>query len=584
MSLRRVSADAVFVVLLVLVAVIFGIDFFFLRAKSADFDALVHVTTIQQFAIALRDGDFPVRWADGFANYGLPLGNFAHQIPAYAGALLTIFITSDPLVSYHLLVVFAAASSALMFYFFCRLHFTSEVSFIATFVFMLAPYRIINIYIRGALPEFMGGMWFPLLLVAIFYAKKKCDSCVWWPYLLLTFAISGLILTHPLSLVVYAPFVGLYYIWGGLPSRHVLLKTFFAVGLAVCLSAYYFLPLNLEAKYLYHGASDKHYAPNQTTTWRTFFDPVWRYSCIERNDIFGRCHLIKAGVTETGIVLFSAGLAISTFGMWPRRGLFARAHKIYTSLSPAHRRLLWYGIVGAVLSVMFSSQLLEPVYARVRILGNIQFPWRFMSAYLFFPPILLAIWLSYVRHRPYFFACALILIAFFCVIRFPQLYAKNYRFVPMGSYSFTPLNLHSVIMNPIWTSDTNTYPIKRHKAEVVVGDGEITRRELRNSRRIYTIVAKEEITVSDNTFYFPGWKVYVNGVSTDIQFQDPAWRGVITFRVPRGEHTVEVVYQDTRLRRYSNYISLFSLMVLLFFMFFSLLKMRGGREVIRSSI
>ena len=63
----------------------------------------------------------------------------------------------------------------------------------------------------------------------------------------------------------------------------------------------------------------------------------------------------------------------------------------------------------------------------------------------------------------------------------------------------------------------------------------------------------------DNTVYFPGWQVEVDGNKAPIQFQDPNYRGLITFNVPKGMHNIEVIFGESPVRVVSNYLSLLGL-------------------------
>ena len=65
-----------------------------------------------------------------------------------------------------------------------------------------------------------------------------------------------------------------------------------------------------------------------------------------------------------------------------------------------------------------------------------------------------------------------------------------------------------------------------------------------------------------NTLYFPGWQVLVDGYPVEIQFQDPSWRGLMTFNVSAGEHQVVVKFGETRLRMFADVISLVGFVVL----------------------
>lgn len=551
-----------FLIVVVLLNFFIVSDYFFHGTKPANFDAIAHVTTIAQFHKAMSDGEFPVAWGDGFANYGLPLGTIAHQLPAYVGGLLT-FVTNDPLLSFNIVYLISAVASAILFYAFLSLFFSSETVLLATIFYSLAPYRIMNLYMRGAMPEFASAMWVPLLLIAMYFIQKN-GRFLW--YFIFGLGVLGLILTHPMMLIVYAPLLGIWALLMFRANLRIWLKVIVTAVAALFISAYYFLPLNLEVKYLYYGSMPNYYSRNQTTSIETFFNPVWQYNCVYRNDIFGRCQLTKGGVTETAIMILLLGVGLSIFLHKKRIGRYLhkmRAQWDHYLASSLITNLFLFTLIGASVSIFFSSIALEPLYERIKIMSSIQYPWRFLSSYLFLPPIALAIMFEFIRAKKWSNYLWYGLVIFIVFARFPQLYAKNYTHIPTADYYFTPYNLHSLTMNTKWSGDSRDYPIRRQKAEIIRGKGIIINRVLKNASRTYTILAETELQVSDNTFYFPGWKVYIDGKETTIEFQDPAYRGVITFTVPPGTHEVRVVYEDTKVRALGKVITAVSFTLLL---------------------
>jgi hypothetical protein len=223
-------------------------------------------------------------------------------------------------------------------------------------------------------------------------------------------------------------------------------------------------------------------------------------------------------------------------------------------------RVFYFALAIATISLVMSTDWLEPLYTRIRTLGNIQYPWRFLSAYLFAPPLIYGVLVSTCKNERTQTILLFATLIFLCWTRFPQLYGKNYMYVPSSTYSFVKENLHSFMMNTRWSDDSVNYPIRREKATIESGTGTITMRTIRNSSRIYEIEAQTSLLVSDNTFYFPGWRVSIDGTETPIQFQDANYRGVITFTVPPGRHTVRVWYTDTRVRMVSKLITLSTLL------------------------
>jgi hypothetical protein len=202
-----------------------------------------------------------------------------------------------------------------------------------------------------------------------------------------------------------------------------------------------------------------------------------------------------------------------------------------------------------------------PIFEFIKPLGNIQHQWRLLSGIQFIPPIIIAIILNKLGKRKQLILGALIVISII-IFRFPQLYGKNYLHTSESVYFSSKDNLYSQVMNTIWTGPTQSYPVKKVKGEIIEGKGEITKRNEKNSWREYEIDSTTDVRLADYTFYFPGWKVYVDNKETPIEFQDMNYRGVITYRVPQGKHNIVVKFTETKIRLLADFISLFSLTIL----------------------
>ena len=145
----------------------------------------------------------------------------------------------------------------------------------------------------------------------------------------------------------------------------------------------------------------------------------------------------------------------------------------------------------------------------------------------------------------------------------PSTLWQNYVWYPDSHYYFNTANLHSQNFQPIWAGRSDEYPIKDTKTEIIEGNGELLILEDRNSRRKLEVKAKTDVRIADYTFYFPGWKVISGSEEIPIEFQDPDYRGVITYRLPAGQHKIEVVYKDTKARFLSKLITAGGLLSLL---------------------
>ena len=526
------------IVILFIISAIFVFDLFIHNGRPSTFDGPTHLANIAQVHVGLSNGEFPVRWGGEFARYGWPAPQFAQQITSYLGALIT-FITNDIVMSYNLVVFIAAFFSSLLMYIFLRFYVHQMPALVGTIVFHFAPYRIMNVYIRGALPEFFASIFIITILIALYLIIKK-EKVV--GYYLLALSIAGLILTHLFMLVVASIlfiFYGLYLLNEN--RNHLFFKCIalgLSIGLGIGLTAYYILPLFMEVKYLYYGGAGGHFVQGHFLTWQNYLTEQWYY--FFQGDIDVRGHVHQSGIVESLILIFSL---------------------IYLTLQYVNKKsvntfLLIVTIVGAIY-IFFTTSLSSMFYQTP--LGSIQHPWRMLTGFIIIPPLTLALLFDKLPKK-YVLASFVIILIALGILRFPQLYGKNYLLENQTNYYNTFDNLHGTIMNTIWMGEVRDYPFQDTKIEIFEGDGTILDLNILNSSRSYKINSKSNAKVVDYTFYFPGWKTYIDSKETQIQFQDPQYRGVITYEIPPGQHHITSIFTNTKPRILGNILSMMSIL------------------------
>ncbi len=166
-------------------------------------DLVFHLLRIEGIAEGLRAGEFPVRiQSNWIAGYGYPVSVFYGDVLLYIPALFRL-AGLDVLASYkifcvliHLGTLFIARLS------FRRMFRDSLTGTICAAAYLLATYRMVNVYIRQAVGEYTAVMFLPLVAAAVWgiYTENADD---WQQYrknaLYLCAGMSGIILTHVLS-------------------------------------------------------------------------------------------------------------------------------------------------------------------------------------------------------------------------------------------------------------------------------------------------------------------------------------------------------------------------------------------------
>ena len=79
---------------------------------------------------------------------------------------------------------------------------------------------------------------------------------------------------------------------------------------------------------------------------------------------------------------------------------------------------------------------------------------------------------------------------------------------------------------------------------------------------------ENQLSILDNTSYFPGWTVKVDNTTVPVQFQDVNHRGLLEFSVPSGKHNVVIEFNESKVRLIADIISAFALGILVVLIIF----------------
>jgi len=401
-----------------------------------------------------------------------------------------------------------------------------------------------NIYSRGALPELFVTALTPFLLWSIwsFITTRKLVSLL--SVLLLSFI---LIITHPMMIIpvsplIFATLIGAYLLAVPESRPRALHMAISAIIVGILMGSYYVLPLVLELKYFYQGSNPTIIEANTFLTAKNFI--VWQWPYFPLADHPGpRIGPIQVGVIE--LLVLVIGLLYSALII---------SKKQYNSINK--QLLIW--VCVCFLGLFFTTLASKILYDHVTILSAIQFPWRFLFTLQFSAVIIVGMLAFIFRIKTtHLIIFTLILVS----LRLPEAYGKNFVSLSPSDYLANIENLHNVTMNAQWVGDTADYPVQSSLFSVIEGEGRTVVQEEKSANRRYLYEADEATRISFNTFYFPGWILTVDGVPSTLEYQDPSYRGVMTTRLDPGQHSIQLTYTDTRIRRLAKYLSGIALML-----------------------
>ncbi len=502
----------------------------------------IFIARLNQMSAALSDGHFPVRWAPDL-RYGEPIYNFYAPLPYYFGALIHTLGFNFIWVS-KILFILSSILSALTMYVFARLLFSKKGAFLATVLYVYAPYRAVDLYVRGALSETWAFVFFPLIFYASILLSEKVNLK---RISFLSLTLAGLFLTHNVTTLMFLPFLGLWWIYLLFKDKNWKLSLSFAGSftLGLGLAAFFLLPALFESsfiqtKYLTVGYFNfrAHFV-----AYGQFFSTFWGYG----SSLWG----LDDGLS------FQIGLA-----HWATLVLALCIGFIYIKKKKPLSLLIFLG-GSFLLSLFLQHNKSAFVWEAIPPMAFIQFPWRFLTISIFLVAIAGGVIADYLGRFKiiYFILVGLIILININYFR-PKEYVDN---------SFFDKFLYPEIMRtgrdltkdylPIWVKTTDGPPLNYLEAE----EGSIN--VLRFEKK--TAFASAQVNVLSDSLivvpiaYFPGWTVMANG--KNISLEKPLEQGLIRFKLPVGTYNIKFELKDTYVRLIGNFISLSSLLVLILF-------------------
>ena len=132
-------------------------------------DLEYHIIRLWQFDQNIRAGIFIPRWAPDLNHgYGVPLFSFFYPLPNYIAETFRAFHFSY-IESVYSTVAVGFILSPFTFYWWARRFFNVRASVISSLFYMLAPYHLVDVYIRGSI----GEVWILALAPLMFGASTQ---------------------------------------------------------------------------------------------------------------------------------------------------------------------------------------------------------------------------------------------------------------------------------------------------------------------------------------------------------------------------------------------------------------------------
>lgn len=504
-------------------------------------DGQDHVARIANFYTSLTEGNIIPRWASNLNwGYGHPILMFLYPLPSYVASIFH-FIGLSLVDSLKAAFGFSYVLSGLFMFLWLRNFLGKFPAMVGAIIYSFAPYRFVDLFVRGAIGEHVAFVFIPA--ICYFLLKINLEKKFNFIYFFgLTLSTAGLILSHNAISIMFFPFVAVYifYLFSINKKKILFGSSIIGVIYGFLLSSFFWIPAFMEGKYTLRDVVT---ASEALTRFVDFKDLI-----------YGEWNFGGSGVfsTELGIIPW-----IFIFLTPPVLYKFYKNKKERNNLV-----LLLLSIAFLVSSIFLMLPASLPIWKSFTILQKFQFPWRFLSISVFSAGTIGAFVVYSNTHDRMKKVILIFVVIGSLILTKDYWIAKGFLSKPdsfyTGIYNSTTDTGES---SPIWSV---RFMEKRPKTEIEVieGEGKISKISRTSNSRSYEIVSYDKTRIRENTLYFPGWKVYVDGKEQAVEFQDPNSRGLMTFFLNNGEHKVDIKFGNTKLRTVADSVSFISLLSL----------------------
>jgi hypothetical protein len=529
---------------------------------------------LHQLTAALMDGHFPARWMpDANYGYGYPFYNYYAPLSIYIAALFKLigfsFVRAIHLAQ---LAGFLVAAWG-MFELGRRWLGSPQAGLLASAAYTLAPFHMVNVYVRGdSLAEFWAMAFYPLALLAADnvgraflpgHTADKNAQLTSGIALALTFA--ALILSHNISALIFTPFLLLYLglglltnlrslkEFGGLQARYFLAVSA-ALALGAALAAWFWLPALGEQKlaqlgpvtegYFHYSAHFREIGVNGGAGFLAQASLLFNYD-VTHGDPF-RMGLVQAGLALAG------GL----FLLWRVR---------------ENWRPYLFIAIALIVSTLMITPWSRPLWDNLPYLPFTQFPWRFLSVQALAAALAIG-GLAALSRRVWLTVGLVILLLFSGLgdLQPDHLYLadEDVTAVKLAEYEWFTGNIGSTVSAEYLPQTVQPRPYSsgwlvhgnRNRAQFLRGDGTATLQNRRTARQSWTVdITEGGAALMLPTMDWPGWEAEANG--RPVPITPTPGSGLITVELPAGTHDLTLTLRRTPRRLAGELISLAALLL-----------------------
>lgn len=334
-------------------------------------DLNFHLYRIEGIKDGILSGQFPVRIDPTHNNgYGYVTASVYPSLFLYIPALLRIMGVSNVMAYKLFLLAINLATAFIMYISAKKITNSSFAGVFASIVYTLSTWRIINLIFRAAIGEALAMVFFPLVILGLYYLLKG-DKKKWWVFAL---GVTGVFNSHMIScifVVMITVVLVVVFIKDFLADMRWL--GFIKAGvLTLLVNLWYLIPF--MTFYFGTDLAIKH-TPENTEYFANAILPAELFNVF--NDKFGYSQLLDKGISSDMSLSLGVGvtlclIAVAVYFVFDRKDRI-KDYKF-------HSALFIFGLfILFMTTTLFPSEILQRFKLLNGIAGTIRMPWRFLS-------------------------------------------------------------------------------------------------------------------------------------------------------------------------------------------------------------
>lgn len=333
-------------------------------------DLMFHLLRIEGISQGLLAGQFPVRIQPvQYRGYGYACSVFYGELLLYIPALLRLCgVTLQN--AYKIFVILVNTATALIAYTsFKAVVKDKRVALLCCMVYVLAPYRLTNIYVRSAVGEYCAMMFWPMIACALYrlYTGREDDRTYKNAWLWLVIGYSGLIQTHLLSCEIAAvvSVAACLVMWKHTFTKRIIKELLKFFVMTVLLNAFFLIPL--FSYMIQGGVYITEYGPSQAGN-------------MQGNGIYP-AQLFGLFVNGSGMAYGHGVPAHAKLGMSKEMGTTAGLSLILSGLFFLYLCIFYYDRIKKMRLFRLTACLTVAGFLTL-YMATLYFPWDFLRQYL----------------------------------------------------------------------------------------------------------------------------------------------------------------------------------------------------------